>query len=338
MSLDFNSNIIEVRGTDYERGVQVGTLFRKAIRKAVKKFKHRMKDTKVIRLLENTTTNLKANFNYIYDELKGRADGAGIDYNLYLYFVAYEIEDSKTEHCTTILVNTKSNFILAHNEDGDYKKNDVQLVKTFLENGNTFYEVASMASMPTSTIRVADDFIYTTNYVGFDKYNFDYLPRYLFLRVLAECKTVEEFIATFKKVPLAAATHINLCDFKNKKLYSMEKALDKYSIIEVDGVYIHSNHLIHKDLIKYRPNFKRERGNTHSRQYVAEILLDNRTDLTMQKAIDILTYYNTNDWNSVFCKMNCGNDCLTMGTYVFDLNKKVNQFYVYNKNKDIVKF
>jgi len=326
MTKNFHSDIIDVRGDDYSRGVTVGRLFRRAIRRAVR---HADKNTAKTAILQRIATNIKNNFPYIHEEVRGRADGAGVAYLDFLGLACYELDDVKTEHCTTIMVNTKHHFFLAHNEDGDYHRNDVHLVQNFFTNGNQFYELACMGSLATNTIRVGHDFIYTTNYVGFADYNFDYLPRTLFMRVLAECKTVEELIATFRTTPLASATHVNLVDFKNKKMYSMEKALDKASIKEINGTYIHANHLIHEPLLGLRPPLHLERGNTHQRQYAADVLLNGRKDLTIAEAKDILTYYNTNDFNSVFCKMNCGNDCLTFGTYIFDPAHNANLIEIY---------
>ena len=341
---NFDNQIIEIRGDAYERGFQTGALLKKAIRRELKFSKDMYQQPDKRKLIQTIGDGLRENYAYIYREIQGRSDGAKVEFDHYLYFLLHEFENNRPavhERCTSIMVSTEQNRILAHNEDGNYTADCLRIVKNVYENGNVFYEIADIDNLPSSTIMVREDYAWTMNYIAFDRFNLENLPTYFFLRVLCECRTIEAFFDTFQRIPITGACHLNVCDKKTKKLYSMEKVIDEVSVAEVKGVNIHANHFMHDAFIRYRPAFQpsyQNGDNSYNQQMVAEHLAGDRKDLNAKEVFDILTYYGACDFNSVLSKKNNGHHGLTMGTYLLDLNNDTNRLFLHNKHNDIVVF
>lgn len=336
---DHNS-ILTLKGDYYQIGFQIGKLFRKQRHIMAKKvLKIMEKDETVKPYLQQVENMLKRDYDYIYQELVGRSVGAGVSLETLLYDLSGEIRDSEEENCTSIMVNTKNNIVLAHNEDGSYNKDNIRPVKLCYDNGNTFLDIITTSSCPSYTLLVRKDFIYTINYIWFNQYNWNYLPVHLFLRVLAECTDIQSLFEAIESVPLASAVGLNICDRITGKMYYIEKVLDKFSVKNVDGVNIHANHLMHEPFLKYRVPFAEMNDDTtYQRQMVAELLLDNRKDLTAQEVYDILTFRKTNDLNSILSTGTNGYSCVTYATYVFDFNKDSSTLHIHDKKQNVLNF
>jgi hypothetical protein len=89
--------------------------------------------------------------------------------------------------------------------------------------------------------------VQTTNYI--QPYQVaDGVPRYIIGRALLESKNLYEAIATATMTPRAFAWHYNLASLTEGRILSVETVAHpqpKHDILEVEGVYIHTNHLLH---------------------------------------------------------------------------------------------
>lgn len=336
---DHNS-ILTLKGNYYQIGYQIGKLFRKQRKiMAQKVIKIMERDKTVKPYLEQVKNMIKKDYDYIYQELCGRAEGAGVSLEAMLYDLSGEMRDSEVESCTSIMVKTGENIVLGHNEDGNYNKDNVRPVKLCYDNGNSFLDIITTSSCPSYTVLVRPEFIYTINYIWFNQYNWNFLPVHIFLRVLAESRDIPTLFEVLQTVPLASAVGINLCDRATGKMYYIEKVLDKYSIKEVDGVNIHANHLMHRPFLKFRPPFaKMGDDTTYQRQMVAELLLNNRKDLTAEEVYKILTFRKTNDLNSVLSTGTGEYSCKTYATYLFDFNKNSSKLHIHDKKQNVLNF
>ncbi|MDP2695937.1 MAG: carcinine hydrolase/isopenicillin-N N-acyltransferase family protein [bacterium] len=73
------------------------------------------------------------------------------------------------------------------------------------------------------------------------------VPKYFLARRLLECKNVKEIIKLLRRYEIVSGFHVMVGDFKNKKMFSIEKRLKRTSVIEIGSgsVMCHSNHYIH---------------------------------------------------------------------------------------------
>lgn len=340
------SKINIVKGNYYEHGFKMGEIFKKALQTETLPFVDAVKKETTIDILNFQTERLKKDYPFIYEELKGRADGAEISYKLYLYYICYEIDERSyySDKCTTILVNDADNLLLAHNEDGNYNPDNINIAEYHFEDGRVLKEIANADNLLSATIlKTSNGFSYSTNYIWYNDYNLQYMPRNLFYRVLANAKSFDDAINIIKTVPICAGCSINIVDEKNKKLYSVEKFQTEYSIVEVKGIFAHSNHFIH-DKFKHLQMPLKELGEstTLTRKWYSDMLIeelknDNKS-FNEDNILSVLQYYNINDFNSVLLKKSEGNEILTYGTYILDLKNNSSKIYKYMDNKEVFDF
>ncbi len=321
-----------IKGNDYEIGFALGELFKKAYKK-LNKLKNKLNEPKVKEYLAWILPYLRNNYKSVYEEICGRADGANIDVKLLTLDLCFEelLQDTNQEQCTSIMVKTNRNSILAHNEDGEYNQDNIRFVKIQKRGGNTFYTLVDSFSLCTANIFIGKNFVFSMNYIYLKDVVLNNLPRYMFLKLLSNCKTCEELFTLVKTIPISTACGINVCDVKNQKFYYIEKVYDKYDIKEINGVNIHTNHILAKKFLKIRPERVNRTSTSLSRLYIANNLCNKRDDLDVAEVYKILTYYGVCDFNSVMSKGNTGNKNLTFGTYILDVKNEVSSLHIHNK-------
>lgn len=333
--LKYDKGIVEIKGdTNYEISFQLGKLLKWGYKQREKELAEKLKNSRTQEYLNSLLTRVEKEYPFLLDDLQGRADGACVNIKIMLLNYCYEFLNKKTESCSSIIVHTKNNIILAHNEDGPYNQKRTLLVKVCLK-GKTYYTIADCRCLTSSTIFITKNFIFTMNSLDFDNYNLSYLPTYLSLRVLTECETLEEVFQELKNTPIAGSEGLNICDCKTGDMYYVEKILNECEIRKINGVFLHTNHIVFDSLMKYKPKRFKKTNNTYQRLVIMEQLLQNRKDLNEQEVLDILQYYGTCDYNSVLSKQNSGYNCLTFGTYMLNFNMNTSKIYVYNKQKDV---
>ncbi len=333
--LKYNKGIVEIKGnTNYEISFQFGKLLKWGYKKSEKSLVDKLKDSNIFNYISNLLIKIEKEYPYILEDLQGRADGANVDLKVMLLNYCYEVQRKKCEHCSSIIVHTKNNIILAHNEDGPYNQKRTLLAKVILGD-KIFYTIADSRCLTSSTIYVSKNFIFSMNSIDFDNYNLNYLPTYLALRVLTECDTIDEIFEKIKSIPIAGSEGLNICDRKTGDMYYVEKILDECEIRKIDGVFLHTNHIVFENMMKYKPKRFNKTNNSLQRIMIMQELLQGRSDLNEQQVLDILQYYGTCDYNSVLSKQNSGYNCLTFGTYVFNFKENTSKVHVYNKQKDI---
>ena len=281
---------------------------------------------------------LKEKYPFVFDAVQGRADGANIDLDLFIYYMCSEYRNQQPEKCSSIIVNTKNNKFIMHNEDEDCDKYNTKIIKYQFDNNIKFIEIAYADSLEGTACHYGKEFVFTMNYIHVNKYNLNYLPMHFYNKLLANAKNNEEFFNIIKNIPIASATGFNFYDYKEKKFYYIEKVFDKFDIKEIEGINLHTNHFTSKKFTKYNPKILATNSNTFNRLLIAKQMLGDAKDLTINQAKSILTYYGTCDYNSVMSKKNCGYDSLTFGTFLFDPVNNISEFDVYNKKHDKLKF
>lgn len=333
--LKYDKGIVEIEGkTNYDVSFQLGKLLKWGYKQSEKNLKEKIRNSSSLYYIQNLLKRIEKEYPFILEDLQGRADGAGIDIKTMLLNYCYEFQRKKNESCSSIIVHTKDNVILAHNEDGPYNEKRTLLIK--VKQGNKeYYTIADSRCLTSSTIYIHKDFIFSMNSIDFDDYNLDYLPTYLHLRTLTECNNLDEVFEKIKEIPIAGSEGLNICDRKTGEMFYVEKILNEYEIRKIDGVLLHTNHVVFDKMKKYKPKKLSKTNNTLQRMLIMQELLNSRNNLNEKEVLEILQYYGTCDYNSVLSKQNSGYNCLTFGTYIFNFKENTSKIYVYNKQNSV---
>ena len=260
--------VITVSGSPHEIGVQIGKQFGPSIKTAMERRKDWFRKLKgyasgdgkatVEKMLATATIHTPGPL----EELRGWAEGAALEFmDLFIYNIKSEIQafiDSKTgcAGCTTIVVKTKDSLIVAHNEDGHIKYEDLMfLVEGHPKGGPEFLGLAYPGIMEGNAPWAnSHGILMTTNYIPSAKV-VPGIPRYFLDRAAMGAKTLDEAIEIVSHPDRGYAYHHIVASMPEKKAFSVEANPDKLVVKEIDGLFHHTNHLVWPDL-KDEPQFE----------------------------------------------------------------------------------
>ena len=217
---------------------------------------------RLMRLLENA----RSRFPHLVEELEGMAEAIDVPFmNLFAYNCRSEIAVlSQNAGCSTLGIceggiggrgldegehREGNRMILAHNEDGaDTNVGRMYLVKAKPPSGIEFIAFAYPGLLPGNGPGFnSRGVVQTTNYIHPQEVA-DGVPRYFIGRAVLEAKSLDEAVALASSPGRAFPWHHNLASLSEGKLLSLEAFPGKHSILEVKGVYVHTNHLIHPEM------------------------------------------------------------------------------------------
>jgi len=196
------------------------------------------------------------------EELQGWAEGAGMEFReLFVLNCKSEIEafiESRCgcAGCTTAAYTDKNTLIVAHNEDGhmayrgrmfilDAEVPGVPQVLGFVYPGI----MAGNAPWVNS-----EGILMTTNYIPSAKVRAG-IPRYFLDRMAMEATSVEEAIRIVSHPERAYAFHHIVASLPQRRAWSVEGTPEKLVTKEVEGLYLHTNHLIREEM-QDQPQFR----------------------------------------------------------------------------------
>jgi hypothetical protein len=197
----------------------------------------------------------RKHFPHLVDELQGIAEGAGVHFNaVWAMTIKSELGALTDEMpgCSTVYVGSKQRQWLFHNEDGNAAYADLMfVVRVSPPSGVNFvslvYPGILTGNGPSMNSRGV---IQTTNYIGSTRAEMG-LPRYVLGRAILEAASLEEAqqIATLE--PRAYPYHHNLAGVKERSYRSLETVPGKVAEEEPKGVFVHTNHLLHRRTRRY---------------------------------------------------------------------------------------
>jgi predicted choloylglycine hydrolase len=204
--------------------------------------------TNVQKMLDHTHTH----FPQYIEELQGMADSLKVPFaSLFAFNCRSEINilSSSPPGCSTIALRENNRMILVHNEDGsDLNIGRMFLAKVTPPSGVTFLVFVYPGLLPGNGPGFNQfGVVQSTNYIQPHKVA-DGVPRYILARAILESKNLYEAVATATMTPRAFSWHYNLASLPEGKILSVETVAHpqpKHDIMEVEGVYIHTNHLLH---------------------------------------------------------------------------------------------
>ena len=111
-----------VQGDEYSISYQVGKIFKKSLSHYVNDLKKEFFSNNAnIKYVNRMKQLLQKRYPSVFEAVKGRADGAKVDLDLYMYYLCAEYRNQQSEKCSSIIVSTKNNKFIMHNEDENHK-------------------------------------------------------------------------------------------------------------------------------------------------------------------------------------------------------------------------
>ena len=306
---------VEVTGTEYETGVQIGKLFHDELRKGAEEVSSHLRNEGVRKDFETVRRRLESEYPDYLQHAYGRADGAGVDRDSYLLFLCYEIwEDRGKEACSDIIVADSGRVILGHNEDGPYSPENSALVK-YISGDDWYFDYASPDALAGGSFGFTSaGLIFTMNYMYLEHLKRDRIPVWFCLRSLVECKNIGEIREKLSRMDIASGFHWNL--FLKGKAYEIEAKYDRAEINEVNGIFVHTNHYLNPSL---EEGYSDPESNTLFRYAKINELIRKKGNIlrTAEDVESILNYQSTTYYNSIFETPEMGKG-ITAATVLFD--------------------
>lgn len=231
---------LEVKGTDYEMGYQVGEYFRPYLQSRISVFDKKVDLAKdKIKSLKN---KLETTFPCLLQEIYGRADGAGISRNGFLLMLFPEIYN-RIDGCTTVIVKKENSVLLAHNEDNCFFNSDnVALIK--YDYGDRFIVSYTMAERLAGSAFSYNNsgLLFTSNYVFGENLNLNNLSRYVVVRDVINSESIDEVLQKLRNNDVASAFSLNVVNVKSNEVLNVEKDVHEIYVTNISERYARSNH------------------------------------------------------------------------------------------------
>ena len=193
-------------------------------------------------------------FPQLVEELEGMAAGLDVPFmSLFAFNCRSEISIiTNPPGCSTIALKTGDQMLLVHNEDGhDLNTGRMFLVNVTPPSGVTFLSYVYPGLLPGNGPGFnKNGIVQTTNYIQ-PRRVASGVPRYFIARAILEAESLEAAVGLATLEPRAFPWHYNLASLSECRIISLETIADpvsRHHIIEVDGLYVHTNHLLHPGL------------------------------------------------------------------------------------------
>jgi len=313
------TNFMLLNKSPYENGLTSGLYFKETMRGKMdfSNYEQLINDTSLRKQVDYVYAKLKAEFPIMYEEMKGKADGLGVnEYKLFTNLCP-EIFKRLYEKCTTIVkVKDDGNIILCHNEDDKWIDFNFAMVKVMKDDNHWFVSNDSY-DMPWGNGFGYNSYgiVKSINYIHQDEFNHnEYIPRFFAQRYMAEATSLDDLIEKCKLLN-ASGYHLTALDKNTKKAITIEIHPDYIDVEEIDNVYAHSNHYIHGDFINH-PSQDNGSNSIFRHNKALELISNAADDIDGFKMKELLAYQ-TDDWcTSIFQKLT--DPSVTINNFMYD--------------------
>ncbi|MCK4358466.1 MAG: hypothetical protein KAW92_06940 [Candidatus Cloacimonetes bacterium] len=341
-------DLLEVRGSYEQIGYQIGKVFGANIRQIIQR--RSGWHSKLINILNNNKGRhfskellrlTQKHFPHILKEVKGMADGAGVDFNhLWVMCIKSELlaHDYNTPGCSSIFYQDNGKVWLFHNEDGHAAYDGLMfVVKVLPPSGVSFisqvYPGIITGNGPSLNIKGV---IQTTNYIGSTRSEIG-IPRYVIGRAILEAKNAKEAVEIAIMQPRAYPYHHHIGSMVDQSYFSIETTPDSTQVKEPKGLYFHTNHLIFKRTqnYKYEDNEYKNTSSISRYEVIEEKL--KTLDLHQTKPEDLLEILSSHQNAPYSPWRHPQGDIrgMTLGTAFFDLREGIFRLYKGNPCKAV---
>lgn len=329
-----NTKILKMNLDYYNNGKVSGNYFKNVIQRNIQYYHDIIIDNEYFSKITYLLDKLKRSYPQYYDEIKGKADGAQVDFYDYFAMMCPEVLNLKS-HCTTIMCRKANHqFMISHNEDDNYETGNFCISKIKTDNG--WFATNDVWNMPFGNgfSWNSHGIIKTINYTHEPNINLKNLPRYFSQRHISEASSIEDLIKRCNEIRPASGYHVNAIDIKNNIAVSIEVYPDSIDVEYIQDYYIHSNHYIHT---KYKNNIQiDEKSNSVFRLEKANQLFKSLRDINLINIKNILDYRSEDDKfeNSIFQTEK--DPYITGMNFSFDLDFKEKIFLYVYPNKELL--
>ncbi len=310
---------IEISGNEYELGMNFGKIFKADITENVKQAEQEMQDPSIQADFKIVKKKLETDFSQQLEHIYGRADGAGVDRDLYLLFLCYELwEDRNIDRCSDIIVKQDNQIIMGHNEDGPYTQQNSAFIKYNVDNGY-YFDYSTPDALPGASFGFnSHGLVYSMNYMYIENMKRTSIPVWFVMRPIVECKNFQEIKEKLSNFETASGFHLNI--FSEGKAYSIEGLFDKVEIKEIEDIFIHTNHYINET---FDTGYTPPDSNTLFRLTKIRELLRRKKDkkLTVSDIEEILSYRGESYYNSILSEADMERN-MTACTIIFNSEDK----------------
>ena len=235
--------LLEVSGTNYEMGKQIGEAFKTSLNRKAKKLTKTLEDPLLYKKIMDIRKKLEKDFPFILEEINGKAEGAEIDKNVTLLMHSPELL-WKNEGCSTAIMIDKENDVLfSHNEDErDFKKNETMIVKYVYEDHWVIGYTACDKVIGSCFGFNSYGLLFSSNLIINHGINTDYVSRYILQRYLTEANSISDLRKRLKDIEVASPFSFNVVDINKCKAYNFEKDLKKVVETKITDRYARANH------------------------------------------------------------------------------------------------
>lgn len=198
-----------------------------------------------------------------HEELRGWAEGANMQMSdLMVLNLKTELselmrleerppaqEDEKQPGCSTVVLAGPDGFLHLHNEDGHDAYADLMFVlHVKLTDGVPYLCLSYPGILPGNAPGInARGVVQTTNFIGAREVRLG-VGRYFLDRMIYEAKDLDEALEWATHPDRAFAFHHVLSSVPEHRALSVEVTPGKKQVKQIEGLFIHTNHLIHEDM------------------------------------------------------------------------------------------
>lgn len=237
-----HKNYFQVNAKDnYSLGLQLGEIFNKVIQKSLSK---QSSNSKWGQKVDNSKPHLKITqqfFPKYVEELKGYAEGAGIDFEE-LWALSIE-DDVDIDKCTTIITN--NGLLMSHNEDWEAGAQDSICVLKKTINELTILELYYHSTLGGCSVSVnSNGFFQAINTLTHSDGQIG-IPRNVVARWLSETKEPDGDYKKFKEIQRQLGYSHVLVNQKGEA-WNIESTAKESILTKPNIPFIHTNHCLTK--------------------------------------------------------------------------------------------
>lgn len=240
--------VLDFYGNDHMIGKQIGSHYKDILREHASEMEKYLGKDYVANYVARELEILQRSVPAVYEELRGRSEGSGVDLELITLMTSNEIM-RKEDGCTTIMVRKEDGTVLfSHNEDEDDFTSENSAVIAYHYGDLDVYAYTNAWKLPGS----ADGWnsagmVFTSNFLFYDEADLNRVSRYIASRAIYQSRSLEEAVSVVSGLKTASPFSVNIFDTSADKAVNIEKDLNTCYITEIDGKFSRSNHFINKE-------------------------------------------------------------------------------------------
>lgn len=251
MSTDVCSRlaVIDIAGTPYEVGLQLGKFGADVVRKHLVRT-HAWASVTAFHdhpILAAARELVAIRFPRYWEEIRGLAHGLELPLeDVFTWNCRGDIWAMAPDGCTTVQIPGQP-AVLAHNEDGDPGlKNRCAIAVIHSEGGKAFTAFAYPGSIPGHAFAVTEaGLVQTVNNIRARNGTTIGLPRMVLTRAMLDCTSIDQAVDLLEKSERWGAFHLSLAQRGVPHIFSIEFTRNSCSARQINQPSCHANHLIH---------------------------------------------------------------------------------------------